>query len=275
MIGMNATNPVGQAGPIIVIRPRRKAAVQARAALTRERASAIFGAPPEPPPPSPPPPPSRPQAEPEAEAGPPRGRLDGLRTWLLLRCGLEFRTVLALVVVLLVGAGLAVRHYVAGRPHAVHVPAAVPAAAAAPPPAASARPDLTVDIAGKVPHPGLRRLPPGSRVADALTAAGGPLPGTDTTALNLARLLTDGEQLLVGLAPPPDATTSLSPTAPLSLNSATAPQLDALPGVGPVLAQHILDFRTQHGGFTTIQQLRQIPGIGDHKFTTLKPLVHP
>lgn len=275
MIGMNATNPLGQAGPITVIRPRRKASAQARAALTRERASAIFGAPPEPPPPSPPLPRTEPDPEPDRKPEPSSGRLGGLRTWLLLRCGLEIRTVLALAVVLLVGAGLAVRHYVAGRPHAIRVPAAVPAAVAAPPPSASARPALTIDVAGKVPHPGLRRLPPGSRVADALTAAGGPLPGTDTTALNLARPLTDGEQLLVGLAPPPDATTSLSPTAPLSLNSATAPQLDALPGVGPVLAQHILDFRTQHGGFTTIQQLRQIPGIGDHKFTTLKPLVRP
>ncbi|UWE08488.1 ComEA family DNA-binding protein [Actinacidiphila bryophytorum] len=259
---MNA-NPLGQVGPITVIRPRRKAAAQAMAAHTRERASAIFGArddPPPPPEPLPPPPP----------AG---GRLDGLRTWLLLRCGLEFRTVLALAVVLLVAAGLAVRHYVAGRPHAVRVPAAVPAAAAPPAPATT-RPALTVDIAGKVAHPGLRRLPSGSRVADALTAAGGPLPGTDTTALNLARPLTDGEQLLVGLTPPPDSSTP--PTAtPLNLNSATAPQLDALPGVGPVLAQHILDFRTQHGGFTTLDQLRQVPGIGTHKFTTLKPLVHP
>lgn len=183
---------------------------------------------------------------------------------------------LALAVVLLVAAGLAVQHYVSGRPHAVRVPPAVPVTAPRPTPAA--RPALTIDIAGKVARPGLRQLPAGSRVADALTAAGGPLPGTDTTALNLARPLTDGEQLLVGLTPPPAATSSTTdqpPGAPLSLNSATAPQLDALPGVGPVLAQHILDFRTQHGAFTSLQQLRQVPGIGDHKFTTLKPLVHP
>ncbi|WP_079189488.1 ComEA family DNA-binding protein [Actinacidiphila paucisporea] len=274
---MNATNPLGPAGPITVIRLRHKAAAaQARSALTRERASAIFGAPPL----EPAPPPEPPAPEPPPPPEPSGGRLDTLRTWLLLRCGLEFRTVLALAVVLLAGTGLAVQHYVSGRPHTVRVPPPVPAAAAAPPASTSPRSGLTIDIAGKVAHPGLRRLPAGSRVADALTAAGGSLPGTDTTSLNLARPLADGEQLLVGLSPPPDATTSTAtgaqaPTAPLSLNSATAPQLDALPGVGPVLAQHILDFRTQHGGFTTLQQLRQVPGIGDHKFTTLKPLVHP
>ncbi|MFI0719829.1 helix-hairpin-helix domain-containing protein [Streptomyces sp. NPDC021224] len=227
-----------------------------------ERASAIF---PEagPPPPSP-------------GESPPPGRAARVRTWLLLRCGLELRTVAALAVVLLAATGLAVRHYMTGRPQTVQIPAALPPSTPAPAPGPSpARPALTIDIAGKVASPGLRHLPPGSRVADALTAAGGPLPGTDTTSLNLARPLTDGEQLLVGQPPPPSTTESGTPTTPLSLNSATAPQLDALPGVGPVLAQHILDYRTQHGAFTTLQQLRQVPGIGDRKFTTLKPLVHP
>mgnify|MGYP001549669806 CR=1 FL=1 len=138
-----------------------------------------------------------------------------------------------------------------------------------------AAPEVTVDIAGKVAKPGLRRLRKGARVADALAAAGGPLPGTDTTALNLARPLTDGEQILVGVTPPPDAGPGSPAGAEVSLNSATLAQLDALPGVGPVLAQHILDFRTQHGSFTSLDQLRQIPGIGPRKFATLKPLVHP
>ncbi|WP_267965171.1 ComEA family DNA-binding protein [Streptomyces sp. NRRL F-5123] len=242
--------------------PREASEAEAR---TRERASAIFPAA------GPPPPP------PTAES-PPGARFTGVRTWLLLRCGLELRTVAALTVVLLAATGLAVRHYMTGRPHTVRVPAALPPPVPAPGPS-PARPALTVDIAGKVASPGLRHLPPGSRVADALTAAGGPLPGTDTTSLNLARPLTDGEQLLVGQPPPPASASSPpqpgTPATPLSLNSATAPQLDALPGVGPVLAQHILDYRTQHGAFTTLQQLRQVPGIGDRKFTTLKPLVHP
>ncbi|HEY5835541.1 ComEA family DNA-binding protein [Streptomyces sp.] len=204
-----------------------------------------------------------------------------LRAWLYVRCGLEFKTVLALAVVAAVAGGLAFHHYWSGRPRTVPVPPPVTAPAEAPRAMASPEPRLVIDIVGKVTKPGLRHLPKGARVADALAAAGGPLPGTDTTALNLARLLTDGEQILVGLLPPaaagPQGTTSdpSSPATPLSLNSATAAQLDALPGVGPVLAQHILDFRTQHGGFTSLRQLRQIPGIGDRKFTTLKPLVHP
>ncbi|WP_335982074.1 ComEA family DNA-binding protein [Streptomyces sp. CA2R106] len=233
------------------------------------------------------------------------GPLGRARTWLFVRCGLELKTVLALTVVLAVAAGLAVQHYWAGRPRTVRVPAAPlpPEAAPASPPAASPPaapvppsppPKLTVDIAGKVAKPGLRRLPKGARVADALTAAGGPLPGTDTTALNLARPLADGEQILVGVTPPPsvggasagdgsagspDGTGAVggggAPSAPLHLNTATEPQLDALPGVGPVTAQRIVAYRAQHGAFTSVQQLQQIPGIGPRKFATLQPLVEP
>lgn len=228
------------------------------------------------------------------------GPLGRMRTWLFVRCGFELRTVLALGVVLVVACGLAVHHYWVGRPRTVRVPpvpvaaaspvpvlgAAPPPSAGAPPSAASARPVVTVDVAGKVAKPGLRRLPKGSRVADALAAAGGPLPGTDTTALNLARPLTDGEQILVGVPPPPGAAPAgpapgapdpgaAGPGIPLSLTSATEPQLEALPGVGPVLAQHILDFRTRHGSFTSLQQLRTIPGIGPRKFAALEPLVQP
>lgn len=244
------------------------------AALTRERAAAIFGR-------AAPEPPERRLAEPLP--GVPvfgEGPVGRLRAWLFVRCGLEFRTVLALAVVLLVALALAVQHYWSGRPHAVAIPPPVPAAAVSRLPSLrpAAPPDVTVDVAGKVARPGLRKLRKGARVADALAAAGGPLPGADTTALNLARPLTDGEQILVGVPAPaaaPGTSVSGAPATPLSLNSATPAQLDALPGVGPVLAQHIIDFRTQHGGFTSLQQLRQIPGIGPRKFTTLQPLVHP
>jgi competence protein ComEA len=223
---------------------------------------------------------------PEVPGAPPaaRGPVGRLRTWLFVRCGLEFRTVIALAVVLAVGGGLAVQHYWAGRPRTVQMPPVATGRPITEPPRAAstpaAKPRLTIDVSGKVARPGLRRLPAGSRVADALTAAGGPLPGTDTTSLNLARPLTDGEQLLVGItpppgAPPPDPASAPDSTTPLSLSSATAPQLDALPGVGPVLAQHIIDFRTRHGGFTSLTQLRQVPGIGPAKFATLQPLVHP
>jgi competence protein ComEA len=281
---MNSLDPIRT-----VIRPRRKSGPDP--AEVRERAAALFSTavergaregpavdePPEPPPERLAPPV---RADPAGPARPVRR----LRTWLLVRCGLEFKTVVALAAVLVIAGGLAVQHFVAGRPRTVAVPPPLPVSSHRPLTSVStvttAAPKLIVDIAGKVAKPGLRRLPPGSRVADALAAAGGPLPGTDTSTLNLARPLTDGEQILVGVTPPPAAAPnaaapSAAPGTPLSLNSATAAQLDALPGVGPVLAQHILDFRTQHGTFTSTAQLRQVPGIGDRKFTTLKPLVHP
>jgi competence protein ComEA len=133
-----------------------------------------------------------------------------------------------------------------------------------------------VDVAGRVTHPGIRTLAGGSRVADALSAAGGALPGVDTDGLNLARVLVDGEQVLVGAPSPPVVGQPPSgPKPPVSLNRATLDQLDALPGVGPVLAQHILDFRSSHGPFRSVDQLRQISGIGERKLTQLKPLLTP
>jgi competence protein ComEA len=160
------------------------------------------------------------------------------------------------------------------------VPSPSPGPAAAAP---GAKATLYVDVAGKVRRPGLRRLPSGSRVADALDAAGGALPGTDTSGLNLARVLVDGEQVLVGApasaqAPPsaPDAPSpGAAPGAPISLSTATLEQLDTLPGVGPVLARHILDYRAQHGAFTSVDQLRDVTGIGDRRFADLSTLVRP
>ncbi|GAB2746078.1 hypothetical protein GCM10010442_77100 [Kitasatospora kifunensis] len=136
---------------------------------------------------------------------------------------------------------------------------------------------VVVDVAGRVTHPGIRTLAGGSRVADALSAAGGALPGVDTDGLNLARVLVDGEQVLVGAPSPPvvGRPPPSGPKPPVSLNRATLDQLDALPGVGPVLAQHILDFRSSHGPFRSVDQLRQISGIGERKLTQLKPLLTP
>ena len=148
----------------------------------------------------------------------------------------------------------------------------------APPPAVvvtSATPSaalLVVDVAGDVRRPGLVRLPSGSRVADALTAAGGLRPGATTAGLNLARRLVDGEQVLVGVPASGAAAASPAPGV-LDLNAATADDLDGLPGIGPVLADRIVEWRTAHGRFASVDQLREVSGIGARKFESLRALV--
>ena len=154
--------------------------------------------------------------------------------------------------------------------------------AAVPSPAASRTvPAIVVDVVGKVRTPGIYRLPAGSRVDDALVAAGGALAGTDLSSLNLARKVADGEQIAVAVAGAPDAGGATSSTdgsggfsvGPVDLNSASEAQLDGLPGVGPVLAQHIIDWRTAHGRFASVDQLREVSGIGQAKYADLRPLV--
>ena len=141
------------------------------------------------------------------------------------------------------------------------------------PPSASATPAVIVDVAGKVRRPGIATLPFGSRVVDALEAAGGARRGVDMSTLNLARLLVDGEQIVVGLPPPggvaapaasAPAASAASPPAPLvNLNSATQAELETLPGVGPVTAAAILQWRTDNGAFSAVDELLEVSGIGD------------
>lgn len=177
------------------------------------------------------------------------------------------RGVLALVGVGLVAALIAGVVLLRGRPS--EQPLAVPSVVDA---TATAGPALVVDVAGKVRHPGLVRLPSGSRVDDALRAAGGLLPGASIGSLNLAAKVTDGQQVLVG---EPAATGTAVATAggSVDLNSATAQDLDALPGIGPVLAQRIVDWRTEHGRFASVDQLREVSGIGESKYQQLKSKV--
>jgi competence protein ComEA len=132
---------------------------------------------------------------------------------------------------------------------------------------------VVVHVHGKVRRPGVVTLPRGSRIADAIRSAGGTRPGVATGSLNLARRLVDGEQIAVGVrAPAPAATPSAAggAGAALDLNAATAQQLDQLPGVGPVLAQRIVDYRTQRGGFRSVDQLQEVSGIGDRRFADLR-----
>jgi competence protein ComEA len=144
-------------------------------------------------------------------------------------------------------------------------------------PAAPARPkSIVVDVAGAVERPGLYHLASGSRVADAVERAGGLTRTAERTAVNLAAPVSDGQQVLVpsrGAA----AASSAAPGAagPISLSSATAEQLDTLPGVGPVTAQKIVEYRSQHGPFTSVEALDAIPGIGPARIADLKGLVVP
>ena len=130
---------------------------------------------------------------------------------------------------------------------------------------------LVISVVGKVARPGLVTVPDGSRVADALRAAGGPLPDADLTQLNLARKLSDGEQVAVGV-PQPQAAPG-QPPGKVNLNTATETDLETLPGVGPAMAQRILQWRTKNGRFQSVDQLREVDGIGATRFDHLKDLV--
>ncbi|MCO7220636.1 ComEA family DNA-binding protein [Klenkia sp. PcliD-1-E] len=175
-----------------------------------------------------------------------------------------------------------------GRPDVAPVDGgAVPAASttspdptSGPPAAGTTAPPadvVVVSVVGLVVSPGLVTLPAGSRVADALAAAGGLLPGTDPAAVNAAALLTDGQQIAVGVpgaADPGSPGTGIAPAAgTVDLNTATLADLDGLPGIGPVLAQRILDHRAQHGPFGSVQELDDVSGIGPALFAEVSPLV--
>lgn len=162
------------------------------------------------------------------------------------------------------------------------------AAAERPPPAElvaepSARATkLVVHVAGAVREPGLYRLAEGSRVADAVARAGGAAASADTSAINLAAPVVDGMQVVVPARPVaetagdvPGGEAPVAPPARVGLSSATVEQLDALPGIGPVTAQKIVDYRAAHGGFSSVDDLDAIPGIGPARVEQLRELVTP
>lgn len=140
-------------------------------------------------------------------------------------------------------------------------------------PTSAAGPEIVVAVAGKVRRPGLVRLPAGARVDDAIKAAGGLLPGAQPGLLNLAAKVTDGQQVLVGVAQPAAASSGGSGGGLLDLNTATVQDFDALPGIGPVLAERIVAWRTEHGRFASVDQLREVSGIGESKYQQVKSKV--
>jgi competence protein ComEA len=185
------------------------------------------------------------------------------------------RLPIVLLVVLVVGVAVA-GGVVLSSGAAPEPPPDLPAARASPGPEPSTPGgSIVVSVVGRVVRPGLVTLAEGARVADALRAAGGPEPGVDVSGLNIARRVGDGEQIAVGVPVPPAAAPGPAAGIPgkIDLNAASAAQLDTVPGVGSVTAQRIVDWRTRHGRFTRVEQLREIDGIGPTRFTRLKDLV--
>jgi competence protein ComEA len=135
---------------------------------------------------------------------------------------------------------------------------------------------LIINVAGKVSNPGVYQLPQGSRVVDAIEAAGMQLKGVDISDINLARVLVDGEQILVGglkLSSGKVATKKITVDSPLDINRATLTQLDTLPGIGPVTAQRIIAYRSKVGRINSLDELKKISGLGGMKFEEIKPLL--
>ena len=202
--------------------------------------------------------------------------------------GLQLGPVHLAVVAVVAAAAVGIASWAVVHDQAEQMVAPVPEVASAPTPLTSVSPsaaagtevEVTVDVAGKVRRPGIAVLPPGSRVVDALEAAGGARRGVDLTALNLARPLVDGEQILVGVAVPSGVAGTLGTTGtpgevgPLvNINTADPVALETLPGVGPVTAAAIVGWRTENGAFTSVDELLEVDGIGDATLAELAPHV--
>lgn len=195
------------------------------------------------------------------------------------------RHTVVVLAVLVAAAVLALWWLMSGRPEKIEATPSIAVASATAKTAASAAPaQVVVDVVGKVKRPGIVELPPGSRVVDAVKAAGGVKGKPDLAALNMARVLSDGEQIIVGGPAPAGAAGTGSPgngapgaampgAVKVNLNVATTEQLDALPGVGPVTAGAIIAWRDEHGRFSRVEELLEVKGIGPATMADLLPLV--
>jgi competence protein ComEA len=200
-----------------------------------------------------------------------------IRERLAALSGGELVGLVALLAVTLGGAGL---WYVRSLPRPVEVAAAPSGGTASAPALASPSPEVVVlvDVAGWVRRPGVYEFTEGARVIDAIDAAGGARSGALLEALNLAAPLTDGTQILVpregqeGVAPAP-VTGGAVAGGLVNVNSAIATELEELPGIGEVIAQRIIDYRTENGPFATVDELVDVSGIGDAILESIRELV--
>jgi competence protein ComEA len=185
---------------------------------------------------------------------------------------LDLRRLAAIGGALLVLTLLAAWYLARSRPTASASPPPVATISIRPPSTATAR--VIVDVAGAVKRPGVYRMSASDRVEDALKEAGGPTGSADLSQINRAAKVEDGRQILVparaSRAPASPAATPALPDQPVNLNTATLEQLDTLDGVGPTTAQKILDYRKAHGGFGSVDELDEIPGIGEKRLAALR-----
>ena len=157
-----------------------------------------------------------------------------------------------------------------------------PAQSATDPGGGEDRAGLYVHVAGAVRRPGLVRVPAGARVAEAVLRAGGPGRKADLTGVNLAAQVEDGQQVVVpatgalaGAAPGETGGTAGSAAVKPSLGSATLEQLDEIDGIGPTLAERIVEYRTENGGFSSLDELQDVDGIGEKRLETLREALQP
>jgi competence protein ComEA len=178
----------------------------------------------------------------------------------------------AAVVLVLVAGAVAVL-IAALAPKGVSQTAAPPAIVRTAPPTANDAPTAFVHVVGQVRSPGLYELPAGDRVVDAVAAAGGFTPKADQSQVNLAEVITDGEQIVVARKGAASGAPGPTSGGKVDLNTADLTALETLDGIGPALAQRILDYRKAHGSFSSINDLQNVSGIGDKKFAAIKASV--